>query len=147
MARRDPSLIGQEFEITQGRRSLYVKVVKSHLNDGYGLHIKNESDDQVINFENLCEEFFDEVPAIYSEEDVIEVLGKIFEDEVEEVDSVPEWDNSRKLKSDAHREQLRVAQDEVLSGTYVESHAKVGDILFLRFGNIVMRCEAQWLDT
>jgi hypothetical protein len=145
--RKDISLAGQEYELDMSDgTTVAVRVVKSQWNDGYGLLLRDVNTDRPINFDELCEETYGEIPPLYTEDDITQTLSRLFDDNVDIGHTIPEWEEARSLETLVEYKQLTAAQEEILSGVYVESHAVLSDVIFLRFGQIVMRCEARWID-
>lgn len=145
--RRDMSISGQIYELDMSDgTTLSVQIVKSQWNDGYGLLLRDMNTDRPINFDEMCEESLGGIPVLYGESDITEVLSKLFDDKVDIGKTIPEWEAARPIETLQEYKQLAAAQEEILSGVYVESHAVLDEVIFLRFGQVVMRCEAKWID-
>lgn len=147
--RRDPSLSGQEYEIELDETSsVLVRVIKSHVNDGYSLVLRDGNTDKPISFEQMCSVIFDEIPVLYTEDDVMEVVGKLFEaeDNVEIDQSISEWDNASEIARIAQIEQMQQVQSEILNGVYSEGHVKTDEALYLRFGDIIAQIQFRWVE-
>lgn len=154
MSRRDPSILGQEYEIeidADGDCSIIARVVKSHINDSYALALSDATTKKDLDFNQMAKFTLGEIPHIYTEQDVYDVVEKLFDDDgvgVTADESISEWDDavSIDMTNYGHVQQLNETHSEILNGVFVESHARVGETLYLRFGNIIVRCESRWLE-
>ena len=148
--RRDPSISGQEYEIELDETSsVFARVSKSHVNNGYTLTLRDANNGKAMSFERMAEAAYDgEIPEIYTEEDIYAAIDKIFEADgkLEQDDSIAEWDEALEISDDSKIEQRAQVYQELLSGVYSESHIRSGDFLYMRFGNIIVKVESRWVD-